>query len=388
MKFNNIEWPRFGSDEKLALNEVLSSGKWWRNEGRFVVEVEKQLAKVESARNVVAVSNGTHALELALAATGVPRGCGVVLPALTFNSSMSSVQRHGAYPVVADVDLDTWTLSADWREIPTEIPVGAVMPVHYAGIPADLEAHGQIARGIGAVMIQDSAHGPGIRFRGSSVSAYGEAVCYSFQNSKLLPAGEGGAVVFASDEAYERALLVHNCGRGLGEAGYDHREIGSNFRMNEFSAAVLAAQFKRFEEQTRIRRDNAARFRKRLERCEPLVFQKSAGEAGECSEYLVQARLQTDRPGTELRDAVVRDLQALGIPANRLYPPLFTLRSYWQQAEPGVSPEDLANRCRNSVRIAETGFCLHHRMFLAPPDLIERFADSVASVVREALVSA
>ncbi|MGY2803448.1 DegT/DnrJ/EryC1/StrS family aminotransferase [Bradyrhizobium sp. USDA 4506] len=229
MKFDNIEWPRFGSDEKSALNEVLSSGKWWRNEGRFVVEVEKQLAALEGARNVVAVSSGTHALELALTATGVPRGCGVVVPALTFNSSMSSIQRHGAYPVVADVDPDTWTLSTEWRDIPAEIPIGAVMPVHYAGIPADLEAHGKSARDLGAVTIQDSAHGPGIRFGGSSVSAYGEAVCYSFQNSKLLPAGEGGAVIFASDEAYKRAQLVHNCGRGLGETGYDHREIGSNY---------------------------------------------------------------------------------------------------------------------------------------------------------------
>ncbi|TWI30960.1 DegT/DnrJ/EryC1/StrS family aminotransferase [Paracoccus sulfuroxidans] len=387
MSFEYLEWPRFGDAERIALTTVLDSGKWWRNEGQFVAQVEYLLAEVEQAKYALAVSNGTHALELALMATDVPRDSAVVVPALTFYSSMASIQKHGAYPAIADVDLETWALAAGWDDHLKPGACSAVMPVHYGGVPAPVDEIGKVAARIGAVMIQDTAHGPGIRCGGAPVTAYGDASCYSFQAAKLLPAGEGGAVIFRDKDVFDRARLMHNCGRAIDETGYDHREIGSNYRMNEFSAAVLSAQFGRFEELAKIRARNIAKFCERLSGNPLVTFQKCPGNGSLASQYLVQARLPSTARA-ELRDAIVRELQHQGIPANRVYPALFELKSYWLRPEPGTTQGDLLDRCPNAALISRTGLCFHHKMFLAEPDRIDAMADEVARTIGETMMSA
>jgi 3-amino-5-hydroxybenzoate synthase len=387
MRFEPPEWPQSGNAEHEALTKVLQSGKWWRNEGQFVAEVERQLAAIEQAKHVVAVSNGTHALELALMASEVPRAATVVVPALTFNSSLSSIQKHGAYPAIADVDLETWTLAAGWDQHLPSTAGGAVMPVHYGGVPARVDKIGSTARVRGAVMIQDTAHGPGITCAGIPVATFPGASCYSFQTAKLLPAGEGGAVIFEDETVFERALLMHNCGRAVDETGYDHREIASNYRMNEFSAAVLSGQFKRFAEFARVRARNFTRFRDRLAGNPMLTFQNGPADGSRSSHYLVQARLPASARA-DTRDAIVQDLQKKGIPANRVYPALFELKAYWLWPEPGVTRDDLMDRCPNAALISKTGICFHHKMLLAEPDKIDAMADAVAQTIEAAMAAA
>lgn len=383
--FEQVEWPRFGDAERSAVTAAVSSGVWWRNEGQFVKRFERTLADFEGAANVLAVTNGTHALELALMTGEVAQGAGVVVPAMTFFSSLSSIQRHRSYPVVVDVDLESWTLSADWPKVTCDVPLRAVMPVHYGGVPADMATHQELALARNLFLIQDAAHGPGIAVGGRALSDFGGLVCYSFQHSKLLPGGEGGAITFSDASVFRRALLLHNCGRGVGETGYAHREIGSNFRMTEFVAAILIEQLGRFPSLAEIRRANADRFCSRLRAIPGLALQRQPSPPDRASSYLIQARLTAPGAGARQRDRVVKTLVEKGLPVNRLYPPLFELDAYWKWPEPGRSIDDLRARCPNALRIGETGFCFHHRILLSDPDVIETMAEAVALAVLQAL---
>lgn len=383
--FERIKWPQFGDEERSALIAAVSSGNWWRNEGQFVEAFEKKFADFEGATNALAVTNGTHALELALMTGEIPPGVGVVVPALTFFSSMSSIQRHRAYPVVADVDLETWTLATAWPGVNCDIPLCALMPVHYGGVPADMATHQELARERRVFLIQDAAHGPGIAVNGRALPGFDGLICYSFQHSKLLPGGEGGAVAFSDTSLFQRAMLLHNCGRGVDETGYTHREIGSNFRMTEFVAAVLLEQLAKFPLLADRRRANADLFRARLSAIPGLTLQRLPSPPDCASSYLIQARLTAAGAGAQHRDRLVKKLMEKGLPVNRVYPPLFELQAYWKWPEPRRTIADLKARCPNALRIGETGFCFHHRILLSDPHVIEQMAGAVALAVSEVM---
>lgn len=381
MRFDSPPWPQFGESEEQAVLAAVRSGVWWRNEGRWVGGFERCFAELECAPYVIGVTNGTQALELALAASPVRRGQGVIVPALTFYSSLSAVQRHGAVAVIADVDLETWGLALPLPD--TAVQVGAIMPVHLGGVPVDMVAVADLARRQDLFLIQDAAHGPGIAIGERGLTAFGGAVCYSFQQSKLLPAGEGGAVSFECAEAYERSLLLQNCGRAPGDPGYDHSVIGSNLRMPELTGALLCAQLERYDRLTRRRADGAAVLREQLARIDGLVLQERPEFDCTASDYMIFARLDAPGAGAVARDRLVARLQSHGVPVNRVYPLLFDLDAYWLSAEPGVSRAELRERCPNAVTISETAFGVHHRVLLSPRkhllDLAGLIADAVES---------
>lgn len=383
--FERVEWPQFGDEERAAVLAAVSSGKWWRNEGRCVGIFEKNFADFERAAKVLAVTNGTHALELALMIGEIADGAGVVVPALTFFSSLSSIQRQRACPLVADVDPETWTLGPTWTQIDSDIPVQAIMPVHFGGVPADIVAHQNLATERGILVIQDAAHGPGIEVDGRALPSFKGLVCYSFQHSKLLPGGEGGAIAFADESLFRRAVLLHNCGRDERETGYAHCDIGSNFRMTEFVAAILIEQLRRFPRLADKRRTNAELFRARLETIPGLAIQNPTAVPCSGSNYLIQARLTAPGAGANHRDQLVRLLLNKGIPINRVYPPLFELDAYWKWPEPGRTIDDLRVRCPNALLIGQTAFAFHHRLLLSDTSVIESMAEAVGLAVAEVL---
>ncbi|MBX6381653.1 MAG: DegT/DnrJ/EryC1/StrS family aminotransferase [Microbispora sp.] len=378
-----MAWPRFDEREVAAVAAVVRSGKWWRNEGQWVGRFEERFGELEGAAHVIGVTNGTQALELALLAGAAGPGEGVILPALTFYSTLSSVQRHGAVPVVADVDAESWNLALplppDRADGP---PVTAVMPVHFGGMPVDMDRLASDARARGLAVVQDAAHGPGIKVRGRALAAFDGVVCYSFQHAKLLPGGEGGAVAFHDEETFRRSLLLQNCGRMPGDNRYLHEVVSSNFRMPELTGALLCCQLDRFRPLAGERAKSAQFLRERLAEIEGLTLQRVPDFDCEVSNYLIQARLSYPGADANARDRLVQSLQRCGVPVNRVYPPLFELEAYWRAPEPGVSPEELRQRCPNAVEIGATGFSLHHRVLLSPFDDQVRLVGLVEEALR------
>lgn len=369
-------WPVFDDAERDGLLRALERGQWWRVTGAEVEELEREFAAANGAPYALAVTNGTHALELALLAHGVGPGDEVVVPAFTFVSTSLAVQRVGAVPVPVDVDPVTYCLTPGTVEPALTERTRAVVPVHMAGHVADLAGLERLAARHGVEIVQDAAHAPGASRSGRLVGSHPSAATYSFQNFKLLTAGEGGAVTFPDEALYERAYLLHTCGRPRGDRVYDHRVGGSNYRMNEFTAAVLRAQLARLADQTKLREAASAYLDELLGSVPGVVPQGRDRECDVHPHYMAMYRVE----GHD-RDALVDGLVDAGVPAFVDYRPVYRTAGFWQGPAPTDSADAIAERCPNAEALGAHGFWLHHRVLLAEERVLDRLAETVRGLL-------
>ena len=248
-------WPLFDEAEENALIEVLRSGRWYYAEK--VKEFEKEFAAFQDAGFAVTVCNGTAALEAALVCRGVGAGDEVIIPAYTFRATADAVLRANAIPVFCDVELDTFNLDAEAAAALITDRTKAVVPVHWAGLPCDMDRIGELAAEHGLAVIEDACHSWGSRWKGKGTGALGDAGGFSFQLSKNITAGEGGIVLTDDEELAALMRSFVNCGRGMDDPWYGHYRLGSNYRMTEFQAALLLVQLGRLEEHAERRAENA-----------------------------------------------------------------------------------------------------------------------------------
>ncbi|MFD0691927.1 DegT/DnrJ/EryC1/StrS family aminotransferase [Actinomadura fibrosa] len=376
------EWPQYDERERAGLIRALEQGQWWRMGGGEVDAFEREFAEHEGAGHALAVTNGTHALELALQVLGVGPGDEVVVPAFTFISSSQAVQRLGAVAVPADVDPETYNLDPAAAEAAITPRTRAIMPVHMAGQIADMDALGKLSAGSAVPLVQDAAHAHGARWNGLRVGQLGSVAAYSFQNGKLMTAGEGGAVTFPDRASYEEAFLRHSCGRPRDDRGYRHRTSGSNFRLNEFSAAVLRSQLGRLDGQIATREERAPLLDRLLAEIPGVVPQARDARADRVPHYMAMFRV----PGLagERRDALVDDLVARGVPAFVVFRAVYRTDAFWETGAPDATVEELAARCPNADALTDDGIWLHHRTLLGTEEQIHRVAELVADAVADA----
>lgn len=251
-----FRWPISGESDENALLQVLRNGKWGRHQGKLTEEFEQSFANYQGARFGIAVVNGSVAIRLALQAIGIQPGDEVIVPPITFFSTASSVVEVNAIPIFADIDPETYCLDPDAIEAAITPRTRAIIPVHFAGQAAAMHEIMTIARRSNLVVIEDAAHAHGSEYNGKRLGSLGELATFSFQASKTLTSGEGG-IILTSDERYERICRsLHTCGRFPESTWYEHHLLGGNYRMNEFQAALLSAQFTRLEEQVQQREKN------------------------------------------------------------------------------------------------------------------------------------
>lgn len=375
-------WPQFDDGERKALTRALDQGQWWRAGGGEVEAFEEELAAHHGAKRALAVTNGTVALELALTILGAGPGDEVVLPAFTFVSTSVAIQLRGATPVPADVDLDTYCLDPDAAAAATNERTKVVLPVHMAGQIAAMDRLQEVASSASAAVLQDAAHAHGAEWRGKKVGDFGSVAILSFQNFKLMTAGEGGALLLPSDELWEEAFLCHNVGRPIGDTRYNHERLCTNMRMNEFSAAVLRVQLSRLDEQNRLREERAALLTKLLTEDSRIVIQGRDPGCDIHPHYMFMFRLdRSELPGVD-RKRVSEALLAEGIPSSITYPPVYRTKAF--QSGPSAStPEEMAQRCPNSETIGDDGIWIHHRVLLGDERDVHDVADAVTKVLDE-----
>ena len=259
-------WPRYDEREEKLLLEVLRSGQWSALSGDKVQVFQEQFAAYQQARFATCVPNGTLAILLALMALDLRPGDEVIAPAYTFIATVSPALLLGLRPVFVDIDPRTYTLD------PTLIPdaitsrTKAILPVHLAGQPADMDAILQIAGEQDLAVVEDACQAWGAEWRGRRVGALGSLGAFSFQAGKNMTAGEGGAVVTNDPLLYERCWSIHNVGRTRTGAWYHHELLGLNLRMTEWQGAILLAQLQRLEEQYPQREQNVRTLCSGLER--------------------------------------------------------------------------------------------------------------------------
>ena len=315
-------WPYYDEKEKQALLEVLESRVWWRTPGSQTLAFEQEFASYHQAGYGIAVTNGTAALEVAVAALGIGPGDEVIVPDFTFIATASAVLAAGAMPVLVDCTPDTFCIDPALAEAAITARTRAIIAVHMGGHPADLDALKSICTKHQLFLIEDSAHAHGTEWRGRKIGAIGDLGTFSFQASKLMTAGEGGMIITNNPDLERQARSIHDCGRMPGEWFYSHFVYGSNYRLSEWQGAILRCQLGRTDEQRAIRVRNAALLDRELPRLQGLTPQK---EDPRCTCNGHYAYIFHYDPAAFAGVPIGRFVQALnaeGVPTQASYPPL------------------------------------------------------------------
>ncbi len=372
-------WPQYDDTERAGLIRALEQGQWWRIGGNEVNLFEQEFAEYHGSPYALAVTNGTHALELALEVLGVTAGSEVIVPAFTFISSSQAAQRLGAVAIPVDVEPDTFNIDVAATAAAVTDRTSAIMPVHMAGAIADMEALAKLSADTGVPLVQDAAHAHGAQWQGKRVGELGSVAAFSFQNGKLMTAGEGGAVLFPEAELYQRGFLKHSCGRPKTDRQYFHMTSGSNFRLNEFSASVLRAQLSRLDGQIDLREQRWPLLSGLLSAIPGVVPQQVDERVTRNPHYMAMFRV----PGLseEARNALVDDLIARGLPAFIAFRAIYRSDGFWELAAPSETVEQIAARCPNTEEIFRDCIWLQHRTLLGTEEQMHHIADIVAEAL-------
>ncbi|MGO9258005.1 MAG: DegT/DnrJ/EryC1/StrS family aminotransferase [Bryobacteraceae bacterium] len=366
-------WPRFDASERAALLDVLESGVWGGYSPK-VKEFERRFMEAHGCRYGVSACNGTLSIECALTALGVGRGDEVIVPPVTFVATATAVLRAGAIPVFADIDARTYNL--DPAQVAEAITprTRAIIPVHFAGHPADMDALMPLARSRQLAVVEDCAHAHGASWRGVKAGGFGDFGSFSFQQSKNMTAGEGGMLLTNDPALAEKAWSFANQGRSPGGAWFQHDFLGTNLRMTGFQAAVLLAQMGRLEEQLAVRARNAAWLSARLSKSDlvsPPAFDSRVTAHGL---YLYMIRLNREKlPGLP-KELFLEALAAEGIPGAAGYPyPLYRNGVFRQY-------EYRRGECPNAEMACADCFWLSHQVLLADEAELEDVAQAIEKV--------
>jgi dTDP-4-amino-4,6-dideoxygalactose transaminase len=330
-------WPQYLPSDAARLQRVLESGHW----GGFPVpspyarEFAEKFAELHGARYGLCIANGTIALIAALQAAGIRFGDEVIVPAYTWDGTATAVLFAGGVPVFADVDPDTYCLDVASAERAVTPRTRAIIPVHLAMRFTDMNALTALAQKHHLKIIEDCAHAHGGQFEGRGAGSIGDLGCFSFQESKLMTAGEGGIVITNSLAHFEHLQSQVNCGRASLTDEFQQQVLGSNFRMTEWQSAMLLGQLEMLPALAERRAGSARRLGEAISSIDgvrPLPPQMGiTRETNYC--YVFQYRNASFG-----RDLFCAAFEAEGIPCDgRFYEPVY--RSPLFCASPEISPQ-------------------------------------------------
>ena len=364
------EWPQSDERELQMLREVLASSQWGGFHP-FVQEFEERFAAFQSAKYAISAVNGSLTLELALQLAGVAAGDEVIVPAISFISTATSVSRIGAIPVFVDIDEQSFNIDpVQVRKAVTPL-TKAVVAVHFSGVICDISSLQTICDETGIMLLEDAAHAHGSELRGQRAGSFGRVASFSFQNGKVLTSGEGGAVTTSDEELAQRARSISNCGRQVGRSFYEHHLVGTNLRISAFQAAVLICQLERLPAQIIQRAYGAELLKRNLSEVKEIVWQKHLEQQTQTSGYLLTGRLT----GGIDHHAFCTALSAHGIPCAPFYPHTLFENPVFKHTACRVTPCPVAkDRVKDS-------FWIGHRLLLAGESTVVECAELMRSSI-------
>ena len=328
-------WPEWRQAWEPSVLQVLRSGLWYRGAGEQVQRFESAYAELLGAKRCLATASGTTALIVGMHVLDVDAGDEVIVSPFTFIASYNAVLLHKALPVFADTDPATMTI--DPRSIESRITerTRAIMPVHIYGMPCDMDPIVAVAKKHRLPVVEDACQAWLAEYKGKMCGTIGDLGCFSFQNSKHLPSGEGGAITSNSDDLIDRAGSFHDCGRPYGGfKGAGSFTRGGNFRMQHFQATMLLQQFDKLRQDTARRRQNATRLASSLKEIPGIVPARLPANS-QAVWHLFPFRYEADKFQGLTRDKFIRAMRAEGIPCSA---------GYREQYFDGLLDEAIASR--------------------------------------------
>jgi perosamine synthetase len=323
MRRTPIMQPLLNGNELAYISDCINTG-WISSQGAYVKRFEKEFAEFCGAQYAVAVSNGTVALHLALAALDIKAGDEVLVPDLTFAASINAIIYTGATPVIVDVDKTTWTISVADIEKNITPRTKAIMPVHLYGHSSHMDEIMAIAKKHNLIVVEDAAEAIGGKYKDKHVGVFGDAATFSFFGNKTITTGEGGMVFFKDKKAYEKAVVLRDHGMSK-EKKYWHDFVGFNYRMTNLQAAIGCAQMERINEFVSAKRKLADFYNKILGEtgCFVLPPQESWAVNGY---WLYTVLLKKDAGIT--RDALMDKMLKNGVETRPAFYPLHQMPPY------------------------------------------------------------
>lgn len=376
-------WPHFGQDEIDAVQRVLSSGKvnyWTGDEGRLF---EEEFASFTGCLHAIALTNGTVALELALYALGIGQGDEVIVPSKTFIASASCAVIRGATPVIADVDPVTQNLTVNTVKQVATPQTKAIIAVHLAGWPCDMDEIMAFAEEHGIKVIEDCAQAHGATYKGRPVGSLGHAAAFSFCQDKIITTGgEGGMLVINDQRLWEKAWAYKDHGKSHAAVYHRqhppgfrwlHESFGTNWRMTEMQAAIGRLQLKKLPDWIARRRANAALLSEEFSRIPGLRVTRPPEDIGHAYyKYYVFVVPDALRTGWD-RGRVIQEINNQGIPCFSGSCSEIYLEKAFKE-----TPSRLEQRLEVAQELGETSL-----MFLVHPTLAENnIRDTVSAVAK------
>ena len=343
-----------------------AANAWYGNAGTFQAQFESAFAEYLGVRHALALPSCTSAIHLALAALGVGKGDEVVLPDITWIASAAPVSYVGATPVFADVDEQTWCLSAESLDECVTPRTKAVIPVDlYGGIP-DMDAVREICGRHGLKIVEDAAEAVGAEYRGARAGTFGDAGVFSFHGSKTLTTGEGGMLVTDDEEVYKRCRFLADHGRAPGERMFWNAEVAFKYRMSGLQAALGLAQLERIDELIERKREAFGWYREALADVPGIAL--NAEPPGTKNTYWMVTVIVDPSYGVT-KEEVIDALAGRGIDCRPFFYPLSEIPAY------AGTPQAAEAAGRNVVayRLSPTGVNLPSALSLTRED-VERVA--------------
>src|SRR6202166_4909982 len=388
------QWPIAAKSEAAALKDVLESTLWGGQPfpGKHAAAFAAKFAKVHTAKYAQCVNTGTVAIQAALKAIGIKPGDEVIVPAYTWEGTVGPVLLVNAVPVFVDVDPDTYCLDARLIERAITPKTKAILPVHLGMRFADMDEILRVASKHKLKVVEDCAHAHGGMWKGKGAGSMGDMGAFSFQSSKLITSGEGGAVITNNLEYMELVQSYINAGRASLTDKYKKRIIGFNYRLGEFQAAVLGAQLERLPEQAKTRQANMEYFESRLRGTQGIGLLQPESRITRLAPYGYVLKYYAEQVKNIPRAAFVAALQLEGIPCDGLfYEPVYrsSLFPLDPTDYPALSwgrpkPLDLRNmyKCPASERAAyHEAVWFSHHLFLGGKENVDSIVDAINKVL-------
>ncbi len=378
-------WPVHDEREVAALREVVETGNWggFPSPNVQAARFAEAFAEAQTAKYGICTASGTTALEVALKAAGVGPGDEVIMPALTFVATAAAPVYMGAVPVFVDIDPDTWCIDPALAEAAVTDRTRAILPVHLGSRIADMDAIMDVARQKDLRVVEDCSHMHGGAWRDRGVGSIGDLGCFSFQNSKLMTAGEGGIILTSDEELDRRARAYVDCGRlrPADKPAESQGMFGWNYRITEFQAAVLRVQLERLPEQRELREQRKRQLTERLDAMPGVSTLRQDKRVTQPSGYGFYFRYHADECGGVRRDKLVAALWHEGIPcAGAFYEPVYK-DSLFVTQDTSVDADYSNVSCPVAERAAyEQSVWLSHELFLGTEADVEDIATAVEKI--------
>ncbi len=383
-------WPQIRDNDEKAWMDVLRGGRWNRTGGKYVAQFEEAWAKRLGSKYCLATANGTSALVIALAALDIGPGDEVLVPPYTFVATINAVLLHHALPVFVDTDPETFQMDARKIEAAITERTRLILPAHIGGSAVDMDTTLAVARKHKLPVLEDACQAHLSEWRGRKLSTLGDLGCFSFQASKNLNSGEGGALLTQREDLAEICRSFHDNGRGKSDGGFSYVRNGCNLRLTEFQGALLLEQLTRLEEQSQTREKNAAYLTRQLREIPGIAPARMYEGCTRNAYHLYMFRYDRERFAGLPRAQFLKALSAEGVPCSGGYTPLnkepflantFATRG-WQKLYPREVLASYAerNQCPANDRLCGEGVWFTQTMLLGSKEDMDQIADAIRKI--------